>query len=458
MFAELELSPAARRELTDAAVRFMENYLDALPDTPASYPPIDPALVVELGAPPPEEGAELDELLDMLRRALATGLDTSSGKFLSYVPGGPIYSAAIGRLLGAVTNRFTGGLHGAPGLIAIEHGVVKWMCRLFDLPETASGVLFSGGSIANLTATVAARSRLGHDFGHGVVYTSERAHHSVVKAATIAGIHPDRIRLIPADESLRLDTGALAAAIAADVAVGLAPMLIAATAGTTDTGTIDPLAECARIAADTGAWLHVDAAYGGFFVLTARGRDRMAGIELADSITVDAHKSLFMPFGIGGLLVRDEADLIKSFESRGSYMQDVPDHRTLPNYFAMGPELTRPARGLEAWLALHLHGVDRFRSELDRMLDLAAWSAGRLAEIPNIEIATTPELSIVAFRATESDDKSRAIAEHLVDSGDIHVSSTTIGGHFIVRLAFLSQRTTPAIAERAVELIVEVVG
>jgi aromatic-L-amino-acid decarboxylase len=453
---DLELDPVGRRRLADAALSYAEDYLNALPGTPASYPPITPDLIARLAVPPAEEGRQLPHLLELLSRALESGIDTSSGKFLSYIPSGGIYSAAIGRLLGAVTNRYTGGTHGAPGLIAIEAGVVRWMCRLFGLPDTSSGILLSGGSVANLTATVAARSRLGDEFAHGVVYTSERAHHSVTKAARIAGVHPDRIRIIAADASLRLDTGLLEETIAADGAAGLTPMMIAVSAGTTDTGTVDPLTECARIAESVGAWFHVDAAYGGFFVLTERGRARLAGIEMADSITVDAHKSLFMPFGIGGLLVRDESQLVDSLEGRGSYMQDVPEHgREAPNYFAMGPELTRPPRGLEVWLALNLHGVESFRAELDRMLDLTAWTAQRLADMPEIEVIADPELSIVAFRSTAGDATTRAIAQHMNDSGEVHVSSTTVDERFIVRLAFLSQRTTADVARRAVELIRE---
>ncbi|MCP3974050.1 MAG: aminotransferase class V-fold PLP-dependent enzyme [bacterium] len=452
---DLELDSTTRRQLTEAVLSYADDYVEDLPAAPASFPPIDPDLIKELAFPPPEHGADLPQLLDTLDRALDSGINTASGKFLSYIPSGGIHTAALGRLLGAVTNRYTGGLHGAPGLVAMEDGIVQWMCRLFDLPDTASGVLLSGGSTANLTATVAARSRLGHDFGGGVVYTSERAHHSVAKAATIAGIHPDRVRLVPADDQLRLSIDALRTSISQDVASGLSPMLIVASAGTTDTGTIDPLRQCAQVAAESGAWFHVDAAYGGFFTLTDRGRQRMTGIEEADSITLDAHKSLFLPFGVGGLLVRDRNELIHSLEGRGAYMQDVPAHDTLPNYFAMSPELTRPSRGLEVWLSLHLHGVEPFRSALDQMLDLAQWTADELRALAGIEVMADPELSIVAFRATAGDSATKHIAQHVNDSRDIHVSSTTVDGRFLVRLAYLSQRTDTTVAQRAVQLIKE---
>lgn len=456
MFDELELDLAGRSQLAREVDAYVQRYFAELPEAPASWPPLGDEAIAALGRPPSESSGDLASVFELLDMALASGINNTSGRFLSYIPSGGLYTAAVGRMLAAVANRYTGGSHGAPGLIALEHGVVRWMVDLFDLPAEGSGVLFSGGSTANLTATVAARSRLGSDFQDGVVYTSERAHHSIGKAAHIAGIGQDRIRHIRADGHLRLDMEALASTIAADKAEGLRPMMIVATAGTTDTGTIDPLPECAAMASAEGAWFHVDAAYGGFFALTSRGKDRLAGIELADSITVDAHKSLFMPFGVGGLLVRDEATLTGGMDGRGAYMQDVPDHATaIPNYFAMGPELTRPARGLEVWLALHLHGVDAFRRELDRMLDLTEWAAGELAEIEGIEIVAAPELSIVGFKAGAGNDVSRRIADRLNAGAEVHISSTTIGDDFVIRFAFLSQRTTKEIAERGVGIVRE---
>ena len=452
---ELELTTQQRRALTEAVIRYSEDYLGDLEAAPASWPPLPEDTIAQLGEAPAETGVELETLLAKLDAALASGINTSSGKFLSYIPSGGIYVSALGRLLGAVVNRYTGGTHGAPGLIAIEHGVIRWLCGLFGLPESSTGVLLSGGSTANLTATVAARGRLGHDFSDGVVYTSERAHHSVTKAATIAGIHPGRVRRIPADPALRIDMAKLRAAIEADRSAGLRPMLIVLSAGTTDTGTIDPLREGAAVAREAGAWLHVDGAYGGLFILTERGRQRLDGIELADSITIDAHKSLFLPFGVGGLLVRDEQALLTSLDERGSYMQDVPAHGAIPNYFALGPELTRPARGLETWLALQIHGVAAFRRALDDMLDLATGTAAALREVPGIEVVAEPELSIVAFLSTQGDAATHRIFNHMNRTGEIHVSSTTVDDRFIVRMAFLSQRTTPEVAARAEALVRE---
>ncbi len=486
----LEPNPEQQQALARAVLEFVRRRTADPSPIPVALGPGDTDDLLGLLQAPPQHGRDLAAVMESIEPMLDSGFDTASGRFLSYIPSGALTTAAWGSLLGAVTNRYTSGSHAAPGSVAMEQSVIGWIASLFDLPPTAGGLLLSGGSMANLTAVVTARSRLAdgspdsvldgtteartdatHDgrFDHGVIYTSERSHHSVAKAAHIAGIHPDRVRHVPADGQLRLDTDRLAEMLTADRASGLAPMMIVATAGTTDTGTVDPLARCAELAHEHGAWYHIDAAYGGFFALTERGRARFGGIERADSITVDAHKSLFLPFGIGGLVVRDTASLVAAHEGRGAYMQDVTERRlpgdgqVLPLYFSMGPELTRPNRGLPLWLALNLHGVNRFRDELDHMLDLADRTAHRLRDIDGIELAVEPELSIVAFRSSAPDPSvgdavTERIFRYLNNSGEVHVSSTTIHDRFVIRFAFLSQRTTEAIAVRAVELVAEAVA
>jgi len=439
-----------------AVVAFVDRFLESRSDAPAILPPADPDLIAALLAPPPARGSSIVELLATFTAAIETGFDTTSPGFLSYIPTGGLYTSALGSYLGAATNQYTGGQHAAPGAVAIEQSILDWMTLLFGLPESSGGILVSGGSQANLTAVVTARECMGEDFGDGMIYTSERSHHSIVKAARIAGIAANRVRLVPVDDRLRMDAGALDTMVAADMAAGLRPMMIIATAGTTDTGAIDPLNRCADIAAEVGAWFHVDAAYGGFFQLTDRGRERFDGVDRADSITVDAHKSLFLPFGVGGLLVRDIATLVDAHSGQGVYMQDVGAGAT-PHFFQLGTELTRPYRGLNVWLPLQVHGVDQFAAALDTMLDLAEWSAGTLADIPGIEVVTEPELSIVAFRSVDGDAASQRIFDHISSTHELHVSSTVIDDKFTLRLAFLSHRTSMNIARRAIALVREAV-
>ncbi len=439
-----------------AVVDFVDEWIERREGGVASWPD-DDGLIERLLAGPGEKGADLQALLELVDEATDTGFDTASPGFFSYIPSGGLYSAALGALIGGVTNQYTAASHASPGMTAIEESVLRWMLDLFGLPPSAGGLLVSGGSIANLIAVVTARSRFGVDFADGVVYTSARSHHSIHKAARIAGIAPDRMREVETDEHRRLDPEALQQAIADDVDRGLRPMIICATAGTTDTGAVDPLGACADIAADVGAWFHIDAAYGGFFQLTERGRERLAGIERADSITIDAHKSLFLPFGVGGLLMRDPRAVAAAHEGAGAYMQDVVSGE-LPHYMELGPELTRPNRGIQVWLALQLHGVQRFRQELDRMLDLTEHAAARLRALAGIELIDEPELSIVAFRSVEGDDATRSLLEALVNSREVHVSSTTIDEKVYLRCAFLSQRTTREIVDRAIDIVVQAVA
>ncbi|MEZ4650455.1 MAG: pyridoxal-dependent decarboxylase [Candidatus Eisenbacteria bacterium] len=446
----LEPDETQRALLNDAVLSFTEHFLSERATAPASLPAADPELLRRLLAPPEERARPLDSVFEDFAAALGTGFDTTSPGHLSYIPSGGIYSSALAGFLGAVTNRYTGGSHASPGCVAMEESVIRWMTSLFGLPEAAGGILLSGGSLANLTAVVTARSSFGEDFREGVIYASTAAHHSVSKSTRIAGIAPDRVRQVPTTSQLTIDVGALRAAIASDRAAGLRPMMIVSNAGTTDTGSIDPIAECAAVAASEGAWHHVDAAYGGFFQLTERGRERLAGISLADSITVDAHKSLFLPFGIGGLLVRDRSTLAGAHEGRGSYMQDVAGSG-LPHYFALGPELTRPNRGLTVWFPLQIHGVALFRDALDAMLDRADWTAQQIAAMPAFEIVCKCDLSVVAFRAVAGDAESRRIFEALNATHELHLSSTTVDGQFVLRLAFLSQRAGMRVAERVIE-------
>lgn len=447
---DLDIAP-----VVEAVRRLVDGFLADRPSSPAVGGTADTDLLERVARRPGAGPADLSEVVDLLRAALAPGFDTAGAGFLSYIPTGALPVSGLGAYLGATTNRYTGASHAAPAAVAMEQSVIDWMVELFGLPDSAGGLLFSGGSIANLTATVAARSRYGEDFSRGVVYTSNRAHHSVEKAARIAGIAADRVRAVTTDERLRLDRDALEQVVHQDRAAGLEPMMLVATAGTTDTGAIDPLVECAELARQHDCWFHVDAAYGGFFQLTKRGRGLLHGIELADSITVDAHKSLFLPFGIGGLLVRNTETLVDAHEGRGSYMQDIADD-SLPQYYAMGPELSRPNRGLQIWLPLHIHGVDAFCRELDRMLDLAEQAAAGLSEVPGITVTSAEPLSIVTFAADAGDTATRHLFDQLNASGELHVSSTTLGDRFVIRAAFLSQRTKPSVVERLVQLVSDI--
>jgi aromatic-L-amino-acid decarboxylase len=332
----------------------------------------------------------------------------------------------------------------APVAAQIENNVVRWLCDLFGFPGGSRGVLTSGGSMANFSAIVTARTdRLPEDFLHGTLYVSEHVHASVTKAAMLAGFPVRNVRTVAADPSLRMDVDALRRTIAGDRAAGLSPFAVVASAGTTNTGAVDPIAAIADVAEAEGLWLHADAAYGGFFQLTERGRERFRGIERADSITLDPHKGMFLPYGTGALVVRDGQKLREAHHvGTSAYLQDLAADAHIPNFAEYSAELSRDFRGLRVWFPLKLHGVSAFREALEEKLDLAEVLYEGLKAIPQLELPWQPDLTVVPFRLRDGDDaENQRLLDGINASKRVFLSSTVLEGRFTLRACILSHRT-----------------
>lgn len=400
----------------------------------------------------PEEGTPFAPLLEQLfSRVLPLGLNTASAGYLAYIPGGGLLHAAVADLITSAVNRYVGVWVAAPGLVEIEANVVRWLAGVVGLPEGAGGVLTTGGSMANLLAIVAARhDRLGAEFTRGTLYVSREVHHSVTKAAVVAGLPAENVRAVPTCARQRMRVDALLEAIARDRAAGLSPFLVVGSAGTTNTGAIDPLGELADVAEREGLWFHVDAAYGGFFALTERGRAALAGIERAHSVTLDPHKGLFLPYGTGCVVVRDPTALLRAFASHASYLPDMQRDADLIDFCELSPELSREPRGLRVWLPLKMHGAGAFRAALDEKLDLARYAAAVLAAWPEIALVAPPVLSLLAFRVVapgreltlaEEDALSRRVLRGVNVRQRVLMTGTTLDGRFVLRMCILSFRT-----------------
>ena len=432
----------------EAASRFIDERYSA---PTADYTDLDP-LLAQLAAAPAAGPASLDQLLTLVEQAAGKGFDTANPGFVGYIPGGGLYAAALGDLLACVLNRYTGLAAPAPALVQLEASVLRWLCDTFGLPASSQAVLTPGGSMSTLSAVVAARSaRLGDDLRGARLYVSDEVHHCVAKAAQVAGLPRDTVRVIPTDEHLRLQPDALCAAIESDRAAGLRPFMAVASAGTINTGVVDPLDHLADVCAEQDIWFHVDGAYGGFFQLTARGRTALAGIERADSIVLDPHKSLFLPYGTGALLLRDGHTLRAAHDVHADYLPDPSAEPGLPDFSAYTPELTRDFRGLRLWLPLHLHGTQAFTDALDEKLDLAAWLHEQLSQIPQLDVAPAPDLSLVAFRPRE--DSAQDLLDRINSSGRMWLSASPVRGQVWLRMCVLSHRTRRDRIEEAVELI-----
>lgn len=450
------LEPAAEelRAQLSLTTDWLVDYVESLATRPA-FDETDLRGVADLVRKPmPEDGTPLDALLPLIfERLVPSGVNPASPGSLSYVNGGGLWHAALAGLIVALTNRFTGFAAAAPALVKVESTVLRWFCDLIGLPSSAGGVLLTGGSTANFSAIVAARhERLGGaDVRTGTIYTSDQAHHSVRKAALLAGVPLENVRLVPSDSRMRVSLDALEDRLRHDQAEGLHPFCIVGVAGSTNTGAVDDLVGLASIAHRHELWFHVDAAYGGFFQLTERGRQALAGIDLADSVTLDPHKSLFFPFGSGCLLVRDVATLRRAHELHSACVATVVKEAATTgrvNFADLSIEQTREARGLEIWLPLQMLGARAFREALDEKLDLARLAAERIAAIPGLELLAPPELSSFAFRvvrpdknAEAEDAQSRRLVDLVNAGGRVHLAPTEVHGRVAVRVCVLVFRT-----------------
>jgi aromatic-L-amino-acid/L-tryptophan decarboxylase len=450
-------APGQLGELLASAESLLAGQLDGLATRPVHDHEDPAALVARLLEDRPGAPVPTDEALATLRRIVDVGVESTSGGELAYIPGSGLVTSAVAELLAASLNRYTGLPGNAPAAVALEEGVLRWLCELFELPSEAQGVLLSGGSMANMSALLAARERIDR-LDLATIYVGEHAHASVRKAARIVGLRPEQVRVCPSPDGLRVDVEAMRVAIKEDLRAGRQPMAIVAAAGTTNAGAVDPLPELADLADETGTWLHVDAAYGGFFQLTDRGRRRLAGIDRADSITLDPHKSLFLPFGTGALLVRDRHALELAFAEQADYLRDLDGIGDLPDFSQLTPELTRAWRGLRLWLPLKLHGLDAFREALDHKLDLAedAWRA--LDAGPGVTTWGRPDLTVVPFRVDGDDRAQDELLAAVHADGVVRLSSTRIDGEVALRLAVLSHRTSEATVDHAVRRILAAAG
>jgi glutamate/tyrosine decarboxylase-like PLP-dependent enzyme len=459
----LEPGTTVRKRLRRAVLAQSERFLRRV-DGLHAFQPGDAAGLLEL--PIAERAAPLDEVMELLEReAIRPGGHPASPGHLAYIPGGGIYHSALADYLAAVTNKYAGIFFTGPGPVRMENQLVRWAADLVGYPAGAGGTIASGGSLATLTAVTTARDAhglRGADYARAVVYLTTQAHHAVEKALRIAGMGEAPVRHVPIDERFRMRPDALARAIAEDRAAGLRPWLLVAAAGATDTGAVDPLNALADVAGREGCWLHVDAAYGGFFMMTEQGRAVLAGIERSDSVVLDPHKSLFLPWGAGMVLVRDVGAMADAHAGTGSYMQDAL--RADPGEVSpadVSPELSRPWRALRMWLPLVLLGTAPFRAALEEKLLLARYFYDEVRAM-GFEVGPEPDLSIATFRwAPEGMDVERANAvnEALADAmradGRVFLSTTMLDGRYTLRMAALSFRTHRRTIDLALQILRE---
>ncbi len=404
-----------------------------------------------IAGPPPESPREMEWILDQVtREILPKAGRIDHPRFFAFIPSSPTWPSILADFLATGFNIFQGTWLESAGPSQLELVVLDWFRTWLGFPETGGGILTSGGSAANLCALVTAREWAGNP-PNGMVYISDQGHSSLERAARIAGIPSERIRKVPTDAAFRMDVEALGRAIVEDRERGLRPVCVCANGGATNTGAVDPLDPLGALARRENAWLHVDAAYGGFAILTPEGKELFGGMEAADSVTLDPHKWLFQPYETGCLMVRDTRPLEEAFHIMPEYLQDIDLGREQVNFADRGLQLTRGFRALKIWMSIQALGLGAFRDAIRHGMELARRAEAYIQESPLLETLGPASLGIVCFRfrspngdgnAEVLEALNLAIQEEIVASGRAMMSSTRLRGVFSLRLAILNYRST----------------
>lgn len=448
----LDIQEAERKEITDAVTNYSNAFITGLKNVKGFQQRTINSLAID------NRKKTIQDLLEIYQKEVAeNGINAASGTHLGYIPGGGVFTGAVADFIAAVTNPFASVYYASPGAATIENEVIQWLKKVFSFPENAVGCLSSGGSISTLIAFTAARDHhkiKNEQITKSVVYLSEQVHHSTQKALRIIGLEDVQIRYVPLDIHHRMNVSKLNQLIEEDIHAGHNPFMIVATAGTTDTGAVDPLEEIANLAEKYKTWFHVDAAYGGFFILTSK-KNLFNGLERADSMIVDPHKGMFLPYGVGAVLIKDKTAALHSNYYEANYMQDAAEDELIKSPANLSPELTKHFRGLRVWLPLQYHGIEPFIACLEEKLLLVKYFRYKLQQ-SGFCVGPEPDLSVSYFWypfEKDADQKNQQLMNEIHADGDVFLSSSVIDDRFVIRIAILAFRTKKETVDRAIAMI-----
>lgn len=437
-------------KVIDAIVEHFETLNNKKPYSTATRNEMDSLFNQNL---PNEPTNYLDVLDFVVNTFLPHSNVLSHPKFYSFVPGPSNYISTISDTLATGFNIFSGGWSASPAAAEMEIITINWLLKLFKFPQVKGGGLFtSGGSMANLTAIATARRvMLKEDFSKATIYLSDQAHSSNIKAIKILGFRKDQIRIIPTDFEFKLSLNKLKNAIAKDKLDGLQPFCVLASAGTTNTGTVDPLNEIAKVCKAEKLWFHIDGAYGAAAILSEKGKPLLRGIEKADSLTIDPHKWMFQPYEIGCLLVRNHKWLSTTFSEKPEYLKDIEGNSSEINFYDHGIQLTRRLRALKLYMSIKTFGLNAFRSAVTYNIELAEKVEEHLRKSSNWEVVSPANLAIINFRYNpiknnfsekKLDTINQKISEAVTASGEAVLVTTILQKQIVLRMCLINPRTT----------------
>jgi len=463
----LELSKTEMKQLGYKAIDEIVEHFDTQNNKPpvakGSRKDMDKMFAEEA----PEHPMDATEVLQfVMENVMSNSNIVSHPKSYSFVPGPSNYVSTIADTLATGFNIFSGGWVASPAAAELEIVTINWLLKLFNFPAKRGGGLFtSGGSMANLTAIVTARRiKCGDDYSNAIIYLSDQAHSSNIKAIRILGFKKEQIRLIPTDSEFKMSLNKLKNAIAKDSLEGLQPFLVIASSGTTNTGTVDPLPELAKICKNENLWFHIDGAYGGAAILAKNGKQLLKGIDKADSLTVDPHKWFFQPYEMGCLLVRNSSWLKDTFTETPEYLRDVEGNESEINFYDHGVQLTRRFRALKLYMSVKTFGMSAFRKAIDYNLKLAEKTESLLRKSAQWEVISPATLAIINFRYNpidknfsekELDQLNQKISEKVMDSREALLVTTILQDQVVLRMCLINPRTTLQDVKETIDLCEE---
>jgi aromatic-L-amino-acid/L-tryptophan decarboxylase len=471
--SSLDASDEALNEMSSQATKLVFDYLTTIAERPVraeNYAgKTTESIKVDLSA----EGVPLDQLIIECRRVMDLSRHNGHPRFFGYVasPSTPI--GAYADLIASALNANITCWRSGPAGTEIERMVVRWLGSLIDYDTDAKGLLTSGGSMANMIALLIASRRtsgaviaqkgLWNSGPPMMLYASEQVHMSVAKAADILGFGRDQVRVIACDERQRMRVDLLRQRIEADVREGLRPFCITGSAGTVNTGAVDPLDEIANVAREFDLWFHVDGAYGAPGVLDERKKHLFAGLKRADSVSLDPHKWLYVPIDAGCLLFRDDAAAKAAFNTGDAdYIKThgYKDEEAFA-FWDYSVELSRRFRALKVWLTLQYYGSRRIAETISDDISLAAYLGEVVDRAEDLELLAPVELSICCFRYVPrrgmSDAELNRLNERIMElvqkGGRAYLSNATVNGRFALRACITNFRTTKADIDETVRVI-----
>lgn len=403
--------------------------------------------------PVPIQGRPIQEVYsEMLEHIYSNTILGQHPRSFSFIPSTASLLSWMGDVMTNAYNPHASCQNNAPSAALIEKKLIRWMCDLAGYPKESGGLFVSGGSIANLTALTAARDAKLTDTerNHAVIYVSDQTHTSVSKGLHIIGFRKDQIRIIPTDKSFCMDISTLETSIQNDIANHRKPFAVIASAGTTNTGSVDPMQEISALCRKYDMWMHVDGAFGASALLSDRYRKNLSGIEFSDSLSWDAHKWLLQTYGCSAVLVRNQSLLSNSFAAHPEYLKDAETSAGSTEFWDLGPELTRPARSLKLWLTLQAMGSKELEHIIDHGCAMAELAEQQIREDSAWEIISPAHLGIVTFRYVSDrmmsepdlDTINQAISREITESGFAQVSTTELREKKVLRMCTINPETT----------------